>query len=169
MRCPHCSSSNIGGRKRRTSLRYRTFGCRDCRRTFNERTAGSFNHLQYPTDIVTMAVLWRLRYKLSLRDVAEMLLERGFSVTHETIRAWESRFAPILTQQLRARRRGRRSTSWYLDETYVKVAGRWCYLYRAIDRDGNLLDSMLSAHRDRDAVRRFLRRLLEIIDRRPSA
>ena len=70
MRCPHCSSSNIGGRKRRTSLGYRTFSCHDCRRLFNERTAGSFNHLQYPTDIVTLAVLWRLKYKLSLRDAA---------------------------------------------------------------------------------------------------
>ncbi len=167
MRCRHCSSSNVGGRKRRTSLGYRTFGCRDCRRTFNERTAGSFNHLQYPTDIVTLAVLWRLRYKLSLRDVAELLLERGFTVTHETIRAWEFRFAPIVATQLRAKRRGRRSSSWYLDETYVKVAGRWCYLYRAIDRDGNLLDSMLSERRDRDAARRFLRRLLDITEHRP--
>jgi putative transposase len=98
-----------------------------------------------------MAVLWRLRHKLSLRDVAEMLVLRGFDVTHETIRAWEFRFAPVVAEQLRSRRRGRRSASWYLDETYVKVAGRWCYLYRAIDRDGNLLDSMLSEHRDKHA------------------
>ena len=108
-----------------------------------------------------------MKYKLSLRDVAELLLERGFGVTHETIRAWEFRFAPIVTEQLRAKRRGRRSSSWYLDETYVKVAGCWCYLYRAIDRDGNLLDSMLSGHRDRDAARRFLRRLLEVTAHRP--
>ena len=133
----------------------------------NERTAGSFNHLQYPTDIVTFAVVWRLRYKLSLRDVAEMLLQRGFTVTHETIRAWEFRFAPTVAAQLRVKRRGHRSVSWYLDETYVKVAGRWCYLYRAIDGDGNLLDSMLSEHRDRHAARRFLRRLLEVTEHRP--
>ena len=59
--------------------------------------------------------------------------------------------------------------SWYLDETYVKVAGRWCYLYRAIDRDGNLLDSMLSEHRDKHAARRFLRGLLEVTATRPRS
>ena len=66
-----------------------------------------------------LAVLWRLRYKLSFRDVAELLLQRGFEVTHETIREWEFRFAPLLADQLRARRRGRASESWYLDETCV--------------------------------------------------
>jgi len=167
--CPHCSSARIAARKRRTSLGYRTSACHDCRRICNERTAGSFNHLQYPTDVVTMAVLWRLRYKLSLRDVAEMLVQRGFDVTHETIRAWEFRFAPLVAERLRARRRGRRASSWYLDETYVQVAGRWCSLYRAIDRDGNLLDSMLSAHRDTHAARRFLRRLLEVTATRPRS
>ena len=80
-----------------------------------------------------------------------------FAVTHETIRISESRFAPLLADRLREKRRGRRNVSWYLDETYVKVAGQWRYLYRAIDRDGNLLDSMLSEHRDRDAARHFLR------------
>ena len=97
-----------------------------------------------PADRVLLAVLWRLRYKLSFRDVAEMLLQRGFAVTHETVREWEFRFAPLLTEQLRAKRRGRAGVSWYLDETYLKVVGRWCYLYRAIDRDGALIDSMLS-------------------------
>ncbi len=63
-----------------------------------------------------LAVLWRLRYKLSFRDVAEMLLQRSFEVTHETIRKWEFRFAPLLADQLRARRRGRAGESWYLDE-----------------------------------------------------
>ena len=71
-----------------------------------------------------LAVLWRLRYKLGFRDVAEMLLQRGFEVTHETIREWEFRFAPLLSERLRAKRRGRAGASWYLDETYVKVAGR---------------------------------------------
>jgi putative transposase len=156
--CPHCSSARIAARKRRTSLGYRTFACHDCRRTCNERTAGSFNHLQSPTDVVTMAVLWRLRYKLSLRDVAEILVQRGFDVIHETIRAWEFRFAPLVAERLRARRRGRRSPSWYLDETYVTVAGCWCYLYRY----GNLLDSMLSEHRARNAAGTVVRRLLEV-------
>jgi putative transposase len=81
---------------------------------------------------------------LSLRDVAEMFLERGFVFTHEAVRDWEARFAPLLAEQLRTKRREHAGTSWYVDETYVKVHGKWCYLYRAIDRDGNLVDSRLS-------------------------
>ena len=146
---------------------YRRFSCRSCRRRFNERTGTPFNDLQFPTDIVLLAVLWRLRYKLGLRDVAELLGQRGYEVTHETIRAWEFRFAPLVSARLRAKRRGPAGRSWYLDETYVKVGGRWRYLYRAIDREGNLLDSMLSDQRDRAAARRFLRRLVEIAMRPP--
>ena len=102
-----------------------------------------------------------------LRDVAELLLQRGYAVTHETIRNWEFRFAPLLAAWLRAKRRGHAGVSWYIDETSVKVAGRWCYLYRAIDRDGDLLDSMLSMHRDKHAARRFVRRLVEVAGCKP--
>ena len=168
MPCPRCSSTATTRRKRRTALGYPRFSCRSCRRRFNARTGTPFNDLQYPTDIVLLAVLWRLRYKLSFRDVAELLLDRGYEVTHETIRSWEFRFAPLLAHQLRAKRRGRAGVSWYIDETYMKVAGRWCYLYRAIDRDGDLLDSMLSEHRDKHAARRFLRRLVEVAGTKPQ-
>ena len=155
MTCPHCESTATSRRVCRTALGYRRFNCRSCRRRFNERTGTPFNDLHFPTDVVLLAVMWRLRYKLGFRDVAELLLQRGYAVTHETIRSWEFRFAPLLADQLRARRRGRAGESWYVDETYVKVAGRWCYLYRAIDRDGQLIDSMLSEHRDRNAARRY--------------
>ena len=167
MTCPRCDSSQTSRRRRRTSLGYRTFACRSCRRIFNERTGSAFNDLQYPTDIVLVAVLWRLRYKLGFREVADLLLERGYEVTHETVRDWEARFAPLLSGQLQSKRWGRAGRSWYIDETYVKVSGRWCYLYRAIDRDGELIDSMLSEHRDKQAARRFLRRLVEVADRKP--
>jgi transposase-like protein len=167
MTCPHCGGAEGNQRRRQTSLGYPTFACPGCRRVFNERTGTPFNDLQHPTDIALLAVLWRLRYKLGFRDVAELLPQRGYEVTHETVRAWESRFAPMLAAQLSAKRRGRAGVSWYLDKTYVKVAGRWCYLYRAIDRDGDLLDSMLSAHRDKHAARRFLRRLVEVTGRKP--
>ena len=168
MACPDCASTVTTRRKGRTALGYRRFRCQACRRRFNERTGTPFNDLQYPTDIVLLAVRWRLRYKLGFRDVAELLLQRGFEVTHETIRAWEVRFAPLLADQLRAKRRGQAGGSWYLDEPYVKVAGRWCSLYRAIDREGVLLDSMLSEHRDKHAARRFLRRLVEVTERKPQ-
>ena len=166
--CPHCASAATTRRQARTTLGYRRFNCRSCRRRFNERTGTPFNDLHYPTDVVLLAVLWRLRYKLSSRDVAEMLLQQGVEVTHETIREWEFRFAPLLADQLRAGRRARAGESWYLDETYLKVAGRWCYPYRAIDGDGELIDSMLSEHRDKHAARRFLRRLVDIAERKPA-
>ncbi|MCI0835250.1 MAG: IS6 family transposase [Chloroflexi bacterium] len=167
MSCPHCLSTSTSKRKHRTPLGYRTFFCPGCGRRFNQRTGSPSSDLQYPTDIVLLAVLWRLRYKLSFRDVAELLLQRGFEISHETIRAWEFRFTPMVTNRLRRKRRGTAGISWYLDETYIKVGGRWCYLYRAIDRDGNLLDSMLSERRDKHAARRFLRRLLDGTGQRP--
>ncbi len=108
MICPHCRANTVHRREQRTALGYRRFWCGYCRRRFNERTGTPFNELQYPTegDVVLLGVLWRLRYKLSFRDVAELLLQRGYVVTHETVRQWEFRFAPLVTQQLRARRRG---------------------------------------------------------------
>ena len=168
MTCPHCESPATTTRQGPPSLGSRQFRCRSCGRRFNERSGTAFNDLQYPTDVVLLAVLRRRRYKLSCRDIAEMLLERGFSVTHETIREWACRFAPRVTERLRAKRRGRAGRSWYLDETYVQVAGRWCSLYRAIDREGDLLDSMRSEHRDKHAVRRFLRRLVDVAERKPQ-
>ena len=126
MACPDCTSTATTKRNGRTALGYPRYRCRVCGRRFNERTGTPFNDLRYPTDIVLLAVLWRLHYKLSFRDVAELLLERGYAVTHETIRDWEFRFAPLLADRLRAKRRGSAGGSWYIDETYVKVAGRWC-------------------------------------------
>src|SRR3712207_9418554 len=104
MPCPHCASPSTTRQRKTTALGYQTFRCAACRRQFNERTATPFNYLEFPTDIVLLVVLWRLRYKLSLRDLAEMFLERGFEFTHEAVRAWEARFAPLLIEQLRAKR-----------------------------------------------------------------
>ncbi len=78
MTCPHCESIGVRRRKQRTALGYRRFACADCHRRFNERTGTAFNELQFPTDIVLLAVLWRLRYKLGLRDVAELLSRPHF-------------------------------------------------------------------------------------------
>jgi putative transposase len=144
MNCPHCTEVTTKKRAKKTKLGYTTFFCPQCKQTFNERSGTPFNYLEFPTDIVLLAIVWRLRYKLSLRDVAEMFLERGFTFTHEAVRDWEARFAPLITDQLRIKRRGQAGTSWYVDETSIKVQGKWCYLYRAIDHEGNLVDSMLS-------------------------
>jgi putative transposase len=155
MNCPRCHSSDTGEYQKKTSLGYRIFRCHACQSMFNERTGTAFNNVQCPTDVVMLVVLWRIRYKLSLRDLVEMFAVRGYEFTHETVREWEARFAPLLSAQLKAKRRGHAGLSWYTDETYVKINGRWHYLYRAIDRDGNLVDTLLSKTRDLAAAKAF--------------
>jgi putative transposase len=101
-----------------------------------------------------------LRYRLTLRDLSEILLLRCLKVSHDNVRYWEAKLLAVMGDELRKRRRGlrrRSGTSWYVDETYLKVGGRWAYLYRAIDRDGNLVDTMLSEHRDMMAATAFFR------------
>lgn len=168
MNCPHCGSTSTTQLATKTSLGYPSFRCSACGRKFNKRTGTVYNHLQYPTDVVLLVVLWRLRYKLSLRDLSEMFLVRGFEFSHETVRDWEARFAPLITQQLRSRRRGKAGRSWYTDETYLKVGGKWHYLYRAIDRDGNLVDSMLSKRRDMVAAKRFFKQAKAVVGHAPE-
>jgi len=160
MECVDCGSAEVTGRSDRTAQGYRRFRCHACGRGFNERSTGVLNRVQYPSDIVALVVLWRLRYRLTLRDLAEMFLIRGIIFSHEAVRKWEAKLAPVLADELRCRRRGRSGTGrrhWHVDETYLKVRGRWCYLYRAIDRNGNLVDTMLSEHRDTAAAQAFFR------------
>ena len=163
MTCPQCTSTSIKERNQKTTLGYRTFRCSAYKHRFNERTRTPFNFLEYPTDVVLLVVLWRLRYKLSLRDLAEMFLERGWEFTHEAVREWETRFAPLLAEHLRTKRHGQAGLSWYVDETYVRVKGKWCYLYRAIDADGNLVDSRLNEKRDREAAQPFFKQALAVV------
>jgi len=166
--CPHCAATATVEQPRRTALGYRTFRCPICRRVCNERTGTPYNYLQYPTDLVLLVVLWRLRYKLSLRNLAEMFLERGFVFSHETVRHWEARCAPLLTTRRRAKRRGMVGTQWHADETYLRVDGRWCSLYRAIDREGNLVEALLSERRDMEAAQRFFRQALDMAGHAPE-
>lgn len=169
MNCPYCATVTTRKRAKKTKLGYAIFFCPQCRSTFNERTGTPFNYLEVPTDVVLLVVLWRLRYKLSLRDVAEMFLTRGFIFTHETVRDWEARFAPLIADQLRTKRRSQAGKSWYVDETYLKVYRKWCYLYRAIDSDGNLVDSRLSEKRDMDAAKQFFQQALAVVGHAPES
>ena len=91
MNCPHCQSSSTTERQGRTVHGFRRFCCRECGRRFNERTGTVLNRVQVPTDIVFLVVFWRLRYKLSLRDLAERFLIRGLVFTHEAVRDWEAK------------------------------------------------------------------------------
>ena len=155
-----CGSAAVTERPKHTARGYRRFRCRACGKQSNERSGTLLNHAQYPSDVIALVVLWRLRYRLTLRDLSEMFLQRGIVFSYEAVRDWEAKLAPVLADELRRRRHGRggaRGRHWHVDETYLKVRGRWAYLYRAIDRDGNLVDTMLSEHRDMAAAQAFFR------------
>jgi putative transposase len=157
MRCVGCGSAAVSERPERTAHGYRRFRCRACGKQFNERSGGVLNRTQFPSDVIALVVLWRLRYKLSLRDLSEMFLLRGIVFSHEAVREWEAKLTLTLAETLRRRRRGKAGRSWLVDETYLKVQGRWVYLYRAIDRSGVLLDVMLSETRGMAAAKAFFR------------
>ena len=127
MDCVACGSAAVAERSERTAWGYRRFRCRDCCKQFNERSAGPLNHREYPSDVIALVVLWRLRYRLMLRDLAEMFLQRGLVFSHEAVRAWEAKLAPVLADELRRRRHakgGVRGRHWHVDETYLRVRGR---------------------------------------------
>ena len=160
MDCVACGSAAVTERPDRTARGYLRFRCRDCGKQYNEQSGRLLNHTQYPSDVIALVVLWRLRYRLTLRDLAEMFLLRGIVFSHEAVRDWEAKLAPALASALRRGRHSRgnmRGRHWHVDETYLKVRGRWCYLYRATDRAGNLVDTMLSEHRDMASAQAFFR------------
>jgi transposase, IS6 family len=115
--------------------------------------------LPFPREVISAAVRWYLRYGLSYRDVEELLAERGVTVDHVTVYRWVQRFTPEFIEAARLCRHAP-GDRWFVDETYVKVAGRWTYLYRAIDQHGQVIDVLLSARRDLAAARRFFIRAL---------
>ncbi len=110
--------------------------------------------------LIVQAVAWYLRYPLSYRDLEEMFRERGFEVDHSTINRWVLAYAPVIEKRLRQFRRPH-CGSVRIDETYVKIRGKWRYLYRAIDKHGNPVDFLLTAKRDLDAAKRFFRKMLK--------
>jgi transposase-like protein len=116
--------------------------------------SSAFAGFRFPPEIIVLAVRWYLRFGLSYRDVEELLAERGLEVDHVTVYRWVQRFTPLLVdaagpcRHIVARR-------WYVDETYVKVSGRWRYVYRAVDQYGQIIDVYVAAHRDIPAARRF--------------
>ena len=118
-----------------------------------------FKWRQTEPTLILCAVRWYLRYSLSLRDVEELLEERGLEVDHTTVWRWVQRYGPELEQRLR-RHLKPTNKSWRVDETYLRVKGRWCYLYRAIDSAGATIDFLLSALRDADAAKRLFRHAL---------
>jgi transposase-like protein len=119
----------------------------------------AFAGFRFPPDVIVLAVRWYLRFGLSYRDVEELLAERGIEVDRVTIYRWVQRFTPLLTEAARPCRHAV-GDRWYVDEAYVKVVGRWRYVYRAIDQFGQVIDVLVSTQRDIKATRRFFQRAI---------
>jgi IS6 family transposase len=119
----------------------------------------SFAGFRFPPDVVLMAVRWYLRYGLSYRDVEELLAERGVDVDHVTIYRWVQRFTPLVIDAVRPCRHSV-GDRWFVDETYVRVAGVWRYLYRAVDQHGQVIDVLVSKRRNVAAATKFFETML---------
>ncbi|OHE72563.1 MAG: hypothetical protein A2007_06035 [Verrucomicrobia bacterium GWC2_42_7] len=119
-----------------------------------------FKWMQYPREIVMTCVSWYLRYPLSLRDLEEMMELRGLKPDHSTVWHWVDKYSVTLSAILRKKAK-RPQGSWRVDETYIKVKGKWVYLYRAVDKNGLLIDFMLSAKRDIASAIRFFEKAIK--------
>ena len=128
-----------------------------------------FKRRRFPVEIILLCVRWYCKYGINYRDLAEMIQERGVEVDPSTIFRRVQRYAPEIEKRIR-HFQGHRSGSWRVDETYVRVGGKWKYLFRAIDRHGQLIDFMLSDRRNTRAAYRFLRKALKMMgDYSPSS
>ncbi|MGH3687678.1 MAG: IS6 family transposase, partial [Pseudonocardiaceae bacterium] len=119
-----------------------------------------FAGFRFPREVIMLAVRWYLRYGLSSRDVEELLAERGITGDHVTIYRWVQRFTPLVIDAARPCRHAP-GDRWFAEETSLQVAGRWVYLYRAIDQFGQVIDVLVSQKRDLAATRRFVTRALQ--------
>ncbi len=119
-----------------------------------------FKGRHFDCSVILLCVRWYLAYSLSLRDLKEMIAERGVSVDHTTIHRWTIHYAPLLLEQFNRRKRSV-TGRWHIDETYIKVRGRWMYLYRAIDSNGDTVEFWFSERRNLTAAKRFLHKALK--------
>ena len=123
-------------------------------------TEASYKGHRYPVEIISHCVWLYYRFALSLRDISEMMLERGVVVSHETVRQWCAKFGQGYANQLR-RRRPRPGDKWHVDEVFIRINGQHHYLWRAVDQDGNVLDVLVQSRRNAVAAKKFFRRLLK--------
>jgi putative transposase len=126
----------------------------------------SYKGFRFPVEIISHCVWLYYRFPLSLREVEEMMLARGVTVSHETIRQWTGKFGQAYAKGLR-RRRPRPGDKWHLDEVFIKINGKAHYLWRAVDQDGNVLDILVTSRRDAKAATRFFRKLLTELEYAP--
>jgi putative transposase len=120
----------------------------------------SFKWKHFQKDVILMAVRWYIAYALSYRNIEELMAERGSTVDHATINRWVIEYAPLLEESFRRRHKKSVGSSWRMDETYIKVKGEGHYLYRAVDKEGQTIDFMLSKNRDQEAAKKFLEKAI---------
>ena len=156
--CPYCSSLDLtcdGHNQRGRVVR----ACRACgRHATSESTSLVAGH-RFPRDIILLAVRYYLQLGAAAERIAGILADRGVDISGRTILRWVQKFGPALSTEIR-RYRKPVSTTWLVDETYVKILGRWHYLYRGVDQDGQVLDCWLSRTRDLAAAEAFFRRTI---------
>ena len=120
----------------------------------------SYGGYRFPPEIIQQAIWLYLRFTLSLRDVEDLLAERGVALSYETVRRWVNHFGPMIAADLR-KRRLKPHTTWHLDEVYLKIDGRMVYLWRAVDAEGEVLDVLVQSKRNKHAALKLMRKLLK--------
>ncbi len=166
MQCVQCAGDQFtkAGRDR---VGRQLYQCRVCRRRITARSGSAFSGYRFPDDIIALAVRWYLRYRLSYAEVAEWLAERGVSVDPSTIYDWVHAFTPRFIDAARTYQ-SPVGCRWRVDETYLKIGGRWRYVYRAIDEHGQIVDVYLSERRNTEAARTFFTHAITASDITPT-
>src|SRR5919206_2803013 len=153
MSCPRCQSDAVT-KDGTTPLGGQRFRCSNCQRRFTRRSSSAFSRRVFADDIIALAVRWYVRYRLSYAEVSEWLAERGIVVDQSTIYRWVQRFLPLFGEAAR-QHRAPVGPDWRVDETYARIRGRWHYIYRAIDGQGQIVDAYVSPTRELAAARSF--------------
>src|SRR6202011_1519753 len=130
------------------------------RKTLATGIARVLKRLHYPLDVMLLCVRWYVAYSLSLRNLEEMMAERGIEVDHSTVHRWVIKLVPLFEKTFRKYKQPV-GKSWRMDETYIKVRGQWKYLYRAVDKDGDTVDFLFRAHRDKAAAQRYFEKAID--------
>ena len=124
-----------------------------------------FRYFNSSPEVIRLVVMMYVRYPLSLRNVEDLLAERGIDISHETVRFWWNRFGPMFAAEIRKRRvvhmRSYPQWRWHLDEVFVKINGKLCYLWRAVDHEGEVLEAVVTARRDKAAALKLLKRIMK--------
>ncbi len=159
MECIRCESKRTrkDGQTRLGGQRWR---CNQCGRRFTARSTSAFSHHAFPGDVIALAVRWYVRYRLSYADVGEWLAERGLVVDRSTVYRWVQKFLPLFQDAARSYRCPV-GGKWHVDETYTRLNGKWAYIYRAIDQNGQVVDAYFSQRRNAKAAQAFFEHAID--------